>query len=93
MTNVVLRPPALGREQSPARRPGRRLLGYRAIAKAVLPSSHREGCQLIDYVSLLPSSPEKEVVGMNTAAIFTEAGKEINYMISGSHTVLGIYFI
>lgn len=59
----------------------------------MLPSSSREGCQLIDHIPLLPISPEKEAVGMNTAAIFTEAGKEINYIISGSHTVFGIYLV
>ena len=94
MTIVVLRSPAL-RHGNKARLggQGRRLLGYWAIAKAMLPSSSREGCQLIDHIPLLPISPEKEAVGMNTAAIFTEAGKEINYIISGSHTVFGIYLV
>ena len=94
MTIVVLRSPALGHGNK-ARLGGRErtLLGYWAIAKAVLPSSNREGCQLIDCISRLPSSPEKEVVGVNAAAIFTEAGKENNYIVSGSHTVLGIYLV
>lgn len=65
MTIVVLRSLALGHGNKPhLGGQGRRLLGYWAIAKAVLPSSNREGCQLIDHISLLPSSPEKEVVGI-----------------------------
>ena len=66
----------------PLRSQRRKLSGCWARCQPVLPFSFsREGCQLINYLSLFPSPLEKDTLGMNVSAIFTEADKENSFNI------------
>lgn len=56
------------------------------------PLFQEEGCQLTDPMALLPSFPEKGVLGMGAAALVTEAGGEMHHSTCSLQVILGRFY-